>query len=74
MAVTQADIDALNTAIASGVKSVTLRGKTVVYGGINELIAARDDMKKQLASQAATLPDAPKRSRRLQAYFAGRGY
>lgn len=75
MAVTQADIDALNTAIASGVKSVTLRGKTVVYGDIAGLIAARDDMKRQLASQASALSDAPpKRSRRLQAYFAGRGY
>ena len=70
MAVTQLDIDNLNAAIASGARSVTLRGKTIIYNTTDSLIKARNDMQAQLAAQMA----APKRSRRIQTYFAGRGY
>ena len=70
MAVTQTDVDNLNAAIATGARSVTLRGKTVIYNTTDSLIKARNDLQAQLNSQA----DTPKRSRRIQAYFAGRGY
>lgn len=70
MAVSQTDVDNLNAAIAVGARSVTLRGKTVIYNTTDSLIKARNDMQAQLNSQGAT----PKRSRRIQAYFAGRGY
>ena len=68
MAVTQADIDNLNAAIAAGVRSVTLGGQTVIYGTPESLIKARDDMKKELAAQTPTRP------RQSYAYYAGRGY
>ena len=68
MAVTQADIDNLNAAIASGVRSVTLGGQTVIYSTSESLIKARDDMKKELAGQSAQRP------RQSYAYYAGRGY
>ena len=68
MAVTQADIDNLNAAIASGVRSVTLGGQTVIYGTPESLIKARDDMKKELAAQNASRP------RQSSAFYAGRGY
>lgn len=70
MAVSQLDIDNLNAAIADGARSVTLRGKTIIYNTTDSLIKARNDMQAQLDKQLAT----PRRSRRIQAYFAGRGY
>lgn len=71
MAVTQADIDALNRAIADGVRSVTIRGQTVTYNTTASLIAARDDMRRELAALA---PSAEQPSRRTYLYHAGRGY
>ena len=68
MAVTQADIDNLNAAIASGVRSTTLGGQTVIFGTAESLIKARNDMVAQLAAQTATRP------RQSYAYYAGRGY
>lgn len=69
MAVTQADIDNLNAAIASGVRSVTLGGQTVIYSTSESLIKARDDLKTQLAAQNPT-----QRPRQSYAFYAGRGY
>lgn len=69
MAVTQADIDNLNAAIASGARSVTLGGQTVVYNTSDSLIKARDDMAKQLAAQ-----NTAQRPRQSYAFYAGRGY
>lgn len=72
MAVTQADIDALNTAIADGVRSVTIAGQTTIYNTTDSLIKARDDMRKELAKQQAR---AGKRvNRRTLLYYSGRGY
>lgn len=70
MAVTQADIDNLNAAIAAGVRSVTVGGQTVIYGTSESLIKARDDLKNQLAAQTATT----QRPRQSYAFYAGRGY
>ena len=73
MAVIQSDIDALNRAIADGVRSVTIRGQTVIYNTTDSLITARDDMKRQLAEeQAAATQSYP--SRRTLLSYAGRGY
>lgn len=69
MAVTQQDINALNAAIASGARSVTLGGQTLIYNTTDSLIKARDDLQKQL--QAAT---GKRRPRQTYAYQAGRGY
>lgn len=70
MAVTQADIDNLNEAIASGTRQVTIGGQSVTYQTTASLIAARDDMVKQLAALTATT----RRSRSLQAVHGGRGF
>ena len=70
MAVSQADIDNLNEAIASGTRQVTIGGQSVTYQTTASLIAARDDMVKQLARATA----AAQRSRSLQAYHGGRGF
>lgn len=71
MAVSQADIDALNAAIASGTRQVTIGGQSITYQTTASLIAARDDMVKQLrALEEAT----SRRSRQLGAYHSGRGF
>lgn len=68
MAVTQADIDNLNSAIASGTRSVTLGGQTITYGTIDALIRARNDLQAQLKAASGGV----KRSRQTYAYLAGR--
>lgn len=70
MAVTQADIDNLNAAIASGTRQVTIGGQTVLYQTTESLIKARDDLTKELMRSTATT----KRSRQTLAYHKGRGY
>lgn len=69
MAVSQADIDALNKAIASGARSVTLGGQTITYNTADSLIRARNDLQAQLNAQTG-------KRRRKQSYLFqnGRGY
>ena len=69
MAVTQADIDKLNEALASGVRSVTIGGQTVTYSTVAALITARDDLKRQLDAQQQR-----RRKRQTYLYQDGRGY
>lgn len=68
MAVSQTDIDNLNAALASGVRSATVGGQTVTYGTVDALIRARNDLQRQLTA-AATAP----RPRQTYTVFAGRG-
>jgi len=65
----QTQIQALNDAIAAGVRSVTLGGQTVTYNTTDSLIAARNDLQGQL-NEAVIGP----RARQHQAVYAGRGY
>ena len=77
MAVTQADVDALNRAIADGVRSVTIGGETTIYNTTDSLIRARDDMVRQLAAldaAAAAAAGQRVRGRRTYLHYAGRGY
>lgn len=69
-AVTQADLDNLNAAIASGTRSVTLGGQTITYGTVDALITARNDIIKQLN----VINGIKRRPRTHQMVFAGRGY
>jgi len=69
MAVSQADIDALNKAIASGVRSVTLGGQTVIYNTTESLIKARDNLQAQLNAESGK-----RRSKQTYLYQSGRGY
>lgn len=73
MAVTQAQVDQLNQAIADGVRSVTIRGVTTIYNTSDSLIRARDDLQRQLLAQQASANGKPI-LRRTLLYFAGRGY
>jgi len=72
MPVTQADLDALNAALASGEKQVALGAQQVTYRSIAELIAARNDIQTQLAAQAGDTQ--PRKSRQTLLYQKGRGY
>ena len=63
-------VAALNRAIASGARSVTLGGQTIIYNTTDSLIRARDDMIKQLRQQGASR----RASRQSYAVFAGRDY
>lgn len=69
MAVTQSDIDNLNTALATGVRSATVGGQTVTYGTVDALIKARNDLQRQLGSMANVAP----RPRQTYVQFVGRG-
>lgn len=73
MAVTQADIDALNAALATGERIVRLGDKTVEYRSVTDLIAARNDLQKQLAD-AANAAAGTTRQRQTYLYQSGRGH
>jgi hypothetical protein len=73
MAVTQADIDALNQAIADGVRQVTINGQSTTFNTTDSLIRARNDLQAQLAAE--TLKAAGRTpNKRQYLYHAGRGY
>lgn len=70
MSVTQADLDALNAAIAQGESLVRkANGETVQYRSVAELIAARNDVAAQIAAASPQ-----RRSRITRLYHAGRGF
>lgn len=73
MAVTQADVDALNAALRSGVRSVTVRGTTTIYHTVESLIQARDDAQAELNRQTAREQGKAMPKQTLM-YYAGRGY
>lgn len=52
MAHTQADLDAIKAAIASGEQSVEVGGRKVVYRSVDDLRKARDDITAELAAEA----------------------
>lgn len=52
MALTQADLDALDRAIASSTLEVQLDGRRVKYRSMDELLQARSHVAAQLASAA----------------------
>ena len=73
MAVTQDDIDALNQAIADGVRQVSIQGQTTVFNTTDSLIKARDDLQAEFNVQE--LRAAGKRpSKRTMLFYGGRGY
>lgn len=73
MAVSQADIDALNRAIATGERQVTHGGQSVTYRSIAELVAARNALREELAAQAARDSGKP-RQRITYLTHGGRGF
>lgn len=73
MAVTQTDVDRLNTAIRDGVRSVTIGDETTIYNTTDSLIHARDDAVRELARLDAVTAGR-RANRRTHLYYAGRGY
>lgn len=52
---TQAQVDALTSAIARGVTSVSYDGRTVNYASLGEMLALRDRMLAELAGPRPTV-------------------
>lgn len=72
MAHTQADLDAVKAAIASGEQSVEVAGRKVVYRTIDDLRKARDDIAAELASEATT--SSVRRGNYSVRFTTGRGF
>jgi hypothetical protein len=68
MAVTQADIDRLNAALANGERQVVLDGQSITYRSVAELIAARSDLQRQLDAATSTASDAKPRPKQWGLY------
>ena len=66
----QAQVDSLNRAIASGQRSVTLGGQSVIFNTTDSLIRARDDRLRELNGLKA----GKRRPRQTLLYQNGRGY
>jgi len=54
MALSQTDLDALDTAIASGALTVELEGRRVTYRSIAELKEARKHVAEQIEQQSSS--------------------
>ena len=66
MAYTQADLDALQAALAKGEKRVSFGDKTVEYRSVDELQAAIREVKRDIFEQAVATglwPGAPRQIR-----------
>lgn len=73
MAVSQSDIDALNAALATGEKQVTLDNQTIIYRTVSDLILARNYMQEQLNRDNAIAAN-KRKPKRVGLYYSGRGY
>lgn len=56
MAFTQTQLDAIETAIASGELTVNFEGKSVTYRSMDDLVKARNLIKAELAAASSTAP------------------
>jgi hypothetical protein len=74
MAHTQADLDAVKAAIASGEQSVEVAGRKVVYRSIEDLRKARDDITAELAADAGASTSAVRRGSYQVRFSTGRGF
>ena len=74
MAHTQADLDAIKAAIASGEQSVEVAGRKVQYRSIDDLRKARDDIAAELANEAAASTTAVRRGNFTVRFATGRGF
>ena len=75
MPVTQAHIDALNQALADGVRQVTLPGGQVtIYQTTESLIKARDDLRNELLRQEAQAAGRRVPRQRILQYNGRDGY
>lgn len=73
MAHTQADLDAIKAAIASGEQSVEVGGRKVVYRSVDDLRKARDDIAAELAGAAASSTSGVRRGSFAVRFTTARG-
>lgn len=69
MAVTQADIDRLTAAIASGERQISNGGEQVTYRSIDDLVKARKLLQDEFDKQNGVVPN-----KQYRLYHAGKGY
>lgn len=74
MAHTQADLDAVKAAIASGEQSVEMNGRKVVYRTIDDLRKARDDIAAELAATDTASTGAVRRGSYSVRFATARGF
>lgn len=60
MAYTQTDLEAINTAIASGELSVAFNGRRVEYRSLDELIRARSVIEGDIAAATGAVRGGPR--------------
>ena len=70
MAFTQTDLDAINTAIATGELSVEVAGRRVIYRSIDDLLKARTLIAADLGSAAGASASSPVRRGAYRVTFA----
>lgn len=70
MAFTTQDLTAVNEAIASGAKQVTIGSQSVSYRSMAELLKARQTIMDELGVTEGADPPI----RQYRTYFAGRGF
>lgn len=72
---TQANLDLLEQAIASGVTEVSYDGQVTKYRSLNQMIQIRDMMRSELGLPASST-SASANTRRSEPYFSGysKGY
>lgn len=71
MAYTQDDVDALEVAIKSGERQVSIGGQSVTYQTIDSLIKARNDAVNELARARRR---ANPQTKQTYIHYGGRGY
>jgi adenylate kinase len=74
MAHTQADLDTIKAAIASGEHLIEIAGRKVMYRSIDELRKARDDIAAELASTATASTSSVRRGSYQVRFSTARGY
>ena len=74
MAHTQADLDAVKAAIASGEQSVEVAGRKVVYRTIDDLRKARDDITAELNAAATATTSGVRRGSYQVRFATARGF
>jgi hypothetical protein len=73
MPATQASLDAINAAIASGERVISDNGQMVTFRSIDDLVKARSIILSDLAAQKSALAGT-KRSKQKFLFFGGRDY
>ena len=74
MAHTQADLDAIKAAIASGEQIVEAAGRKVMYRSVDDLRKARDDIAAELAGAATASTSAVRRGSYAVRFSTARGF